>query len=185
MSTSNEIACAGTRTNGPVRALRGNVEEEMISMGRTHADKNSETAVAAQGRQPAASKRSGEPETVRYIVNESGERAAVVLPVELYEKLLSEHPERSRTRQGAIIDRSRLDQGCSRVSYPGECSAASSLPYRGRRGPSRMDNGGTRDQNSIDLDCPVDALRPYCSPHNVDSGAARYPSPSGNVSVPS
>ncbi len=57
-------------------------------MGRTHTDKNSKTAAEAEGRQSATSRRSGEPETVRYIVNESGEREAVVLPADLYEKLL-------------------------------------------------------------------------------------------------
>lgn len=59
-------------------------------MGKTHTEKKSKAAAGTKGAQSAASERSGEPEGVRYIVNESGEREAVVLPVQLYEKLLSE-----------------------------------------------------------------------------------------------
>jgi PHD/YefM family antitoxin component YafN of YafNO toxin-antitoxin module len=57
-------------------------------MGKTHSEKKGKASAEAEGAQATASERSGETEAVRYIVNESGEREAVVLSAKLYEKLL-------------------------------------------------------------------------------------------------
>jgi PHD/YefM family antitoxin component YafN of YafNO toxin-antitoxin module len=77
-------------------------------MAKTHSETRGKSSAEAEGAQAPAFERSGEAEQVRYIVNESGEREAVILSAQLYEKLLDRLEELDDVR---AYDEAKHDTG--------------------------------------------------------------------------